>query len=214
MSKKDSASAAQNAQAANQFLDLAAKFYNVVLSLGLLALAYYLKWNVIVLVLFAISLLLFVPPIKRAVDNVVSEAVKKVIAAFMAMVAAVSGFFGIGNQEPVQPPTQNNKALSSQVFSGQSSIKAPTAAQNRASSSANGGFLGNIFGGNNNSSNNNQNNKDQNNKDNQPRPKGYIEGTCEDLKAKGVGVVRRGEPNYSEERDRDGDGVACEGNAN
>lgn len=40
---------------------------------------------------------------------------------------------------------------------------------------------------------------------------GYVSGTCKDLKASGVGSnFRPGDANYTSERDRDDDGVACE----
>lgn len=172
------------AQTANQYLDLAVKYYNVVLSLGLLVLAFYLNWNILALLGFAISLLLFVPVIKIKVDSVISEGVKKVIAGVMAIVAAITGFFGINNQEPVQNPPQNTKALTSQNRTTQNSlsankIKSPTANQNR-------------------------NNLNQNS------PIGYIDGSCEDLKAQGISNITKDDPNYTSQRDKDGDGFACE----
>lgn len=40
---------------------------------------------------------------------------------------------------------------------------------------------------------------------------GYVGGTCDKLKASGVGSdFTLGDANYTSDRDRDGDGVACE----
>jgi outer membrane biosynthesis protein TonB len=39
---------------------------------------------------------------------------------------------------------------------------------------------------------------------------GYIPGNCPDLKAKGLGNFRPGDPNYTKSRDKNNDGVACE----
>jgi hypothetical protein len=40
---------------------------------------------------------------------------------------------------------------------------------------------------------------------------GYVSGTCKDLRASGVGSnFTPGDANYTPERDRDEDGVACE----
>jgi flagellar biosynthesis GTPase FlhF len=42
-------------------------------------------------------------------------------------------------------------------------------------------------------------------------PVGYVEGTCKELREKGVGRgFRPGDPNYTPKRDRDNDGIACE----
>ena len=38
----------------------------------------------------------------------------------------------------------------------------------------------------------------------------YIDGTCKDLKAPGLGPFYPGDANYTSKRDRDSDGVACE----
>lgn len=39
---------------------------------------------------------------------------------------------------------------------------------------------------------------------------GYIEGSCGDLKAQGLGPFYPGDANYTSKRDRDKDGIACE----
>jgi hypothetical protein len=39
---------------------------------------------------------------------------------------------------------------------------------------------------------------------------GYIAGNCEDLKSRGLSDFRPGDPNYTNRRDGDADGVACE----
>ena len=39
---------------------------------------------------------------------------------------------------------------------------------------------------------------------------GYVKGSCEDLLARGLRNFFPGEPNYTAERDPDGDGLACE----
>ena len=41
---------------------------------------------------------------------------------------------------------------------------------------------------------------------------GFIKGTCASLKKLGLGNFERGDPNYTEARDRDEDGIACEMN--
>ena len=39
---------------------------------------------------------------------------------------------------------------------------------------------------------------------------GFIKGSCASLKKLGLGNFERGDPNYTEARDRDEDGIACE----
>ena len=39
---------------------------------------------------------------------------------------------------------------------------------------------------------------------------GYIDGNCEDLKSRGLSDFGPGDPNYTNRRDGDADGVACE----
>jgi Excalibur calcium-binding domain len=217
-----------NEATTNQIIDLIAKYYNVFLSVGLLTLAYYLKWNAIVLILFVLSLSLFIPAVKKVVDSTVSDGVKKVIATFMAGVSAIAGFFGLNNQEPVKP-VNNNANNSSVVVSStsKSSLVNNKISSSTANNSTNsvakiessktvdskGNIFNQIFGGDKKTSSvssistQNQANKSQ---DNQPRPKGFVEGNCSDLKAKGIVNIKKGDVNYTEERDRNNDGVACE----
>ena len=39
---------------------------------------------------------------------------------------------------------------------------------------------------------------------------GFVSGTCKDLKAQGLGPFYPGDANYTNKRDRDNDGIACE----
>lgn len=43
-----------------------------------------------------------------------------------------------------------------------------------------------------------------------PSAFGYVDGTCKELKAMGLGNFGVNDPNYTDSRDRDNDGVACE----
>jgi hypothetical protein len=40
-------------------------------------------------------------------------------------------------------------------------------------------------------------------------PSQFVAGTCKSLNAKGWGNFPKGDPNYSSNRDRDKDGIAC-----
>lgn len=43
-----------------------------------------------------------------------------------------------------------------------------------------------------------------------PDTSGFVAGTCKELRAQGLSDFSPGDPNYTESRDRDNDGVACE----
>ncbi len=213
-----------NATTINKIIDLVAKYYNIFLSLGLLGLAYYLKWNPIILVLFVSSLVLFVPAVKKTVDAKVSDGVKKTIATFMAGVSAIAGFFGL-NQEPPKPVNNNinnssvvvssvskssltiTKLSSSSVITNNSAkietSKSPESKVNTTNQ--------NVSSDKKTSSMSTQTQSNNQTKSDQPKPKGFIEGSCEELKTKGIVNIKRGDANYTEARDRNNDGVACEG---